>query len=158
MFNRWKIGGRIFSVSLLIVLMGVVCSSYAAIRFFTRAMSGEMDHTLEITTDGIINEFDIRLEKMKNLGRLLRGKTDIIRFAQYRDTDALNRELGVYLTISELDTITVTDGAGNVISRPHAPGRTGDNISSKGYISPALSGRDSVVLEPGTTIKLGLFY
>ncbi|MDR1915665.1 MAG: methyl-accepting chemotaxis protein [Synergistaceae bacterium] len=158
MFNRWKIGGRIFFVSFILVLMGVICSSYVAIYFFVEAMNSEMDNTLEIATDGIIKEFELQLEKMKALGEVISEKTDIMRYIQYKDVNALNRELISYLNISELDTITVTDEFGTVISRPHAQDRTGDNISSKGYIAPALSGGISTVLEPGTTIKLGMFY
>ncbi|MDR1471930.1 MAG: methyl-accepting chemotaxis protein [Synergistaceae bacterium] len=157
-FKQWKIGGRIFFVSFLIVLMGVISSSCVAIHFFARAMNEEMDHTLEITADGILSEFDTRIEKMREMGKLLSEKMDIIRFAQYKDTNALNREMGLYLAISELDTITVTDELGNVISRPHAPERIGDNVAAKSYIAPALAGGDVVALERGTTIKLGMFY
>jgi methyl-accepting chemotaxis protein len=63
-----------------------------------------------------------------------------------------------YLKTSGFQTITVTDVTGTVLSRPHAPSRTGDDASAKGYVGPAIKGRTALTLEPGTTIALGLFY
>jgi methyl-accepting chemotaxis protein len=145
-------------VSFFLVLTGVVCSSFIAIYFFVRAMNREMNHTLEIASEGILQEFYSVPQKMRLLEEIIGTKKDIAYFIQYKDVNSLNRELGGYLKISGLDTITVTDGAGTVISRPHAPDRVGDSVAAKGYIAPVLKGKSVTVLEPGTTIKLGLFY
>jgi hypothetical protein len=53
--------------------------------------------------------------------------------------------------------VTVTDGKGVTLSRPHAPDRIGDDVSGKGYVGPALKGEVTMDIEPGTTITLGSF-
>ena len=156
--RNWKIGGKIFFVSFFLVLIGVVCSSYVTVYFFVQAMNGEIDDTLEIASEGITKEFAISFEKMRLLGELLSEKKDLARFVQYKDVNSMHRELLSYLKISGVDTITVTDEKGLVLSRPHATDKVGDLIGTKGYIAPVLLGNTVTVLEPGTTIELGLFY
>jgi methyl-accepting chemotaxis protein len=121
-------------------------------------MTREMDNTLEVASNGMLQEFYAFPEKMKLLAGIIGEKRDIATFIQYKDVHSLNQELGRYLKMAGFDTITVTDAKGTVISRPHAPNRIGDSVAAKGYIAPALKGSAATVLEPGTTIKLGLFY
>ncbi|GHV52318.1 methyl-accepting chemotaxis protein [Synergistales bacterium] len=158
MFARLKIGPRIFIVSFFLVLMGVAVSSFIAGGQFVKTMQTQMDRTLDVATDGAASEVESIVSKMKTLADALSANTDIPRHIEDSLTNNLNRELLPYLKVSGLDTLTVTDSNGIVLSRPHAQSRIGDSVAKKGYIAPALTGGTSLVLESGTTIALGLFY
>jgi methyl-accepting chemotaxis protein len=158
MFNRIRIGKRVFLVTFVLVLAGVVISSSISSFVFVQAIKRDLDVAVGKATNGLAMEIDATVERMKAFGETLSKRPEVIDLILARDADALNDLMLSYLTTSGFQTITVTDATGTVLSRPHAPGRTGDNASAKGYVGPAIRGETALTLEPGTTIALGLFY
>ncbi|MDR3264704.1 MAG: cache domain-containing protein, partial [Synergistaceae bacterium] len=156
--SRLKIGGRVFLVSFLLVLAGVTITSAISNLVFVRTMRNEMDYTVLTATDGLGREIDATFERMRIFCQMLTGMEEVSSLIGLRHTDKLNELMLSYLKVSGFDTITVTDAKGVVLSRPHAPGVTGDDISEKGYVGPALKGQIARSVERGTTIGFGLFY
>lgn len=157
MFRKMKIGSKVFIVSFVLVLAGVLVASTMAVLVFVDNMEREMDTTLEIASDSLSKEIEVILQNMHAFGEAFSNNRDLAHLMRLRATLALNEMLMPFLTVSGFNTITVTDNDGVVISRPHAQSRVGDNTSNKGYVGPALNGSIAVALEPGTTIGLGLF-
>lgn len=54
----------------------------------------------------------------------------------------------------KMDTISITDTAGNVIIRQHKPEKFGDSILDQTNVQKALKGETSTTLEPGALVKL----
>jgi signal transduction histidine kinase/CheY-like chemotaxis protein len=156
--DKLRISSRVFAVSFLLVLAGITMIAAVSSLVFIKAMRYEMDEVVSTAADGIGKEIDSTINRMKVFGQVFTDMDELGYFIEKRDTYSLNKMLLPYLKISGFDTITVTDADGVVLSRPHEQNVIGDNVSVKGYIGPALEGRDALAIERGTTISLGLFY
>jgi signal transduction histidine kinase/CheY-like chemotaxis protein len=154
---RLRIGSRVFFVSFFLVLAGVTIASAVSSLVFVGAMRREMNNALETATDGLGKEIDATVDRMRLFSQIFTDMEELADLIELRDPNKLNDFLLPYLKISGFDTITVTDGKGVALSRPHAPDRIGDDVSGKGYVGPALEGEVIIDIEPGTTITLGLF-
>ncbi|MDR1979252.1 MAG: cache domain-containing protein, partial [Synergistaceae bacterium] len=158
--TKLKIGGRVFLVSFFLMLTGVTVVSTISSLVFIEAMRDEMDHTLLSTTIALDMELNAAFDRMKEklFSQTLLDIEETGELIERNDIPKLNERMESYLRTSGFNTITITNSEGVVLSRPHAPNYVGDNISGKGYIGPALKGREVQIIEAGTTINLGLFY
>ncbi|MDR3332823.1 MAG: response regulator [Synergistaceae bacterium] len=155
---KFKIGSTVFLVSFFLVLAGVTITSAVSSLVFVQSMRTEMDYNVLTAADGLGKEIEATILRMNVFCQEFTNMHQLASLIKRRDTEELNKWMLSYLNVSGLDTITITDDEGIVLSRPHVPDRVGENIAEKKYVGPALKGEPAQAVEQGTTIDLGLFY
>ncbi|MGI6175449.1 MAG: methyl-accepting chemotaxis protein [Christensenellales bacterium] len=95
-----------------------------------------------------------RLEITRHDALLLAGSAAVIEGVQNDDFTVLQNALDAFNDELKLDTISVTDSAGNVIIRQHQPDKKGDNISDQSNVTAALNGNMQTVIEAGQLVQL----
>jgi signal transduction histidine kinase/DNA-binding response OmpR family regulator len=155
---KLKIGSIVFIVSLFLALVSVIVTSVVSSLVFVRSMREEMDDTVVTATDGMAQNIESTVERMRLFVLEFTDSRELALLIENHDKAALDKMMLPFLRVAGFDTLTITDEKGIVLSRPHMPGRTEDDVSSKGYVGPALEGRMVTTIELGTTIGLGAFY
>ncbi|GHV39430.1 methyl-accepting chemotaxis protein [Synergistales bacterium] len=158
MFRKLQIGSKILLMVLLLALGGMALASAVSVVVFTNAMRKESDTIIDTAANGLQRELDMTLEEIKLFAENASTRDDIKDGILKRDAASLNDNLIPFIKVLGINTITVTDEKGIVIARPHAQNNTGDDVSNRAYVAPALRGDIATVIEPGTTIPLGMFY
>lgn len=70
--------------------------------------------------------------------------------------DAILQQAKTLLAESGLDFVTVTDAAGNVLARSHAPERFGDSVAGQSTVAGAMKGQSFTAIETDTIIPLAI--
>jgi methyl-accepting chemotaxis protein len=142
----------LFLIATMIVVVAI--SSVISINIFTK----QWIVGAELMADNATISFDAQIEMEKELALThavaYAASGDLVAALRDRDRAALQALLEPTVRQTNLDFVTLTDSAGDVILRTHEPDNYGDSVANQFNVSSALRGTAVSAVEQGTAVKL----
>jgi PAS domain S-box-containing protein len=137
------------------MLIGVVIASVVSGLVFVQKIRDDMDSTIRTAVDGLDREIDAAITRIGKFEEFFGSTEEIARLIYRKDVFSLNNLMLSPLEMSVVDTITVTDEAGRILSRPRNV--VGDNQTAREYVEAALAGKSLMSIPARSPMKLGVF-
>ena len=155
--KNMKIGTQIILVTFLVAIITIIGLSVTSVRYFSQYVRMTLQENARHAMSGLKDHFEAETFRV----RLFRDKLSIHQVVAThvanRDIQALYAELIPLIRDWRIDIMAVTDVNGNVIARPHDPGRAGDNVGNDEIVQRALRGEMWATLMEGTSTRLGYY-
>ena len=152
MFNSIRSKLVVFVVALLVVVAGATLG--AVLYFFTDYADSSAKEQARSGVDGLHNLLEDAKLEMKAKATMIAANPDIVRAVETKDTSQVLAVMAKILKEAPIDSVMITDNAGVVIARTHAPTQKGDSVITQNGVSEAIKGNATAAIEPGTTVKL----
>ena len=152
MFNSIRSKLVVFVVALLVVVAGATLG--AVLYFFTDYADSSAKEQARSGVDGLHNLLEDAKLEMKAKATMIAANPDIVRAVETKDTSQVLAVMAKILKEAPIDSVMITDNAGVVIARTHAPTQKGDSVITQNSVSEAIKGNATAAIEPGTTVKL----
>ena len=107
-------------------------------------------------SDAAMSEFDGLSQQAENSSTMIAANLDFAAAVANKDPDATLALSQFFDQHMNIEFITVSDEAGNVLARSHEPEKYGDSVIGQENIKQALSGKVFTTLEGGTAVKLSV--
>jgi methyl-accepting chemotaxis protein len=152
-----KIGTQIITVSFLLVLISVACTSIIAIRNFSdyvhRSASEDTRHFLA----GFEKTMRDNMQQVRAFRDNLAESAEIARLVSERDRESLYTLTKHLIDAANIDILVVAAADGEVLARPHDRERIGDNIGGSADVQNALHGNSYEMFMTAASAKLGYY-
>ena len=152
MFNSIRSKLVVFVVALLVVVAGATLG--AVLYFFTDYADSSAKEQARSGVEGLHNLLEDAKLEMKAKATMIAANPDIVRAVETKDTSQVLAVMAKILKEAPIDSVMITDNAGVVIARTHAPTQKGDSVITQNGVSEAIKGNATAAIEPGTTVKL----
>ena len=153
-FKQMKIGTRITSVLLTIVLLLVVLTVGFSITEFTDVNRDQAVEQAVKGVDGLILWLDEALNRAQQLSSMLALHPGLAEGIRQQDNSQIADVINETLRVVDAGYITVLDPSGTVLYRADEPDRFGDRLTDQVHIRSAMQGQTAAALEPGTDVPL----
>ncbi len=152
MFNSIRSKLVVFVIALLVVVAGATLG--AVLYFFTDYADSSAKEQARSGVEGLHNLLEDAKLEMKAKATMIAANPDIVRAVETKDTSQVLAVMAKILKEAPIDSVMITDNAGVVIARTHAPTQKGDSVITQNGVSEAIKGNATAAIEPGTTVKL----
>jgi len=155
--KNMKIGTQIILVTFLVAIITILSLLITSVRYFSQYARHVLQENAQHAMAGTQNFLEAEMLRVKVFRDSLFRNEAIAAHIASRDMRALNAELLALMRANNVDIVTVTNENGIVIASPHAPGRTGDNISNDEIVQRALRGETWETLTESNSTRLGFY-
>jgi PAS domain S-box-containing protein len=137
------------------MLVGVIIASFVSNHVFVNKIRGDIDHSLQTAVEGLNREIGETIIHIDKFARVFGSSEEIPRLIFRKNVYSLNRLMESQLDMSVVDTITITDSAGNLIIRPRNV--AGSNEAVREYVAAALKGESVTAVSATSNMNLAIF-
>jgi methyl-accepting chemotaxis protein len=152
-----KIGAQIITVSFLLVLISVTCTSIIATRNFSDYMQRNAEEDMQYSKAGFDKMVHDNMERTRSFRDNLLKSAEIARLVGEKDTEALYILTKQLMDAANIDILVVAAADGEVLACPHNREMLGDNIGGDADVRNALRGNSYEMFMPAASTKLGYY-
>ncbi|MDR1472467.1 MAG: methyl-accepting chemotaxis protein [Synergistaceae bacterium] len=157
MFKNLKIGTQIIIVSFLLVLVSVVCTSIAAMRYFNGYMRASAYEETVRAADGFERTLSDKMIQTRAFRDKLAEMTELALLMSERNSKGIYNLTKPLMDASGTDILVIAAADGLVLARPHDKERIGDNIGNDADVKNAFRGNAYEMFMTATSTKLGYY-
>jgi methyl-accepting chemotaxis protein len=157
MFKNLKIGHQILITCFTLVLLAIVCSSAASLRYTYSYMRRNISEETERSVRGFETLIKERMTQAKSFRDTLMKLDGLGKAVSERDGEAIYDLTKPILDSSIIDILVIAAADGEVLARPHDKDRVGDNIGGGDDFKTAISGTSYATFMANPSTKLGYY-
>ncbi len=135
-----SLGSKILRIIGISVILAVIATSAASLIFMNNLITDIAQQRAVESVNLMKTELDRMKKSLKTSAETIASDRNIIDAVSSKNSKKSLDKTTAYSKELEIENITVTDIKGTVLSRTHAPEKTGDNISENQVIKDALKG------------------
>ncbi len=151
---RLRVAHKIFLVMIPLLILLTIAISFPIWHLFTGVVHTTAEEQALAGARGLLDMMDMESARARNGALALSFRQDLTAALESRDKEKLQKILRPLLEELRLDYATLSDAAGTVILRSHAPENSGDSVASQANVAAAMKGTVLGGIEKGSEIPL----